>query len=64
MFDPATERKRQLECARLAADLVQMANETLNPDLKAHCLRMVQVWTDQVQQDHSDDGSATPILDD
>jgi hypothetical protein len=26
-----------------------MAGNTLNPDLKAHCLRMAQIWTDQIR---------------
>ena len=39
-----------LECLRLASDLIQMAGETLNPDLKAHCLRMAGVWTDQANR--------------
>jgi hypothetical protein len=41
------EQKRALECLRLASDLMQLSRETLNPNLKAHCLRMAAVWTDQ-----------------
>jgi hypothetical protein len=46
--DSINEQKRELECLRLASDLMQLSRETLNPDLKAHCLRMAGVWTDQV----------------
>lgn len=48
MADCKNERKRELECLRLASDLTQLASETLNPDLRAHCLRMARKWTDQV----------------
>ena len=48
MSDSNDERKRGLECLRLASDLMQLSRETLDPELKAHCLRMVGVWTDQV----------------
>jgi CheY-like chemotaxis protein len=50
MSDSENERKRELECLRLASDLAQLATETLNPDLKAHCHRMAIMWTDQVEQ--------------
>jgi hypothetical protein len=45
--DSNNEQKRALECLRLASDLMQLSRETLNPNLKAHCLRMAGVWTDQ-----------------
>jgi hypothetical protein len=51
MSDSERDRKRELECLRLASDLIQLATETLNPDLKAHCLRMAGVWTDQAKQE-------------
>jgi hypothetical protein len=41
------DRKRELECLRLASDLTRLATDTLNPDLKAHCLRMAKIWTEQ-----------------
>jgi hypothetical protein len=47
VFDSDVEQKRALECLRLASDLMQLSRETLNPNLKAHCLRMADVWTDQ-----------------
>jgi len=43
--DSESDPKSQLECLRLASDLIEMANQTLNPELKAHCLRMAAVWT-------------------
>lgn len=50
MYDSENDRKRQLECLRLASDLTQLATETLNLDLKAHCLRMAKIWTGQAEQ--------------
>ena len=41
-------RKRELECLRLASDLTQLA--ALRPDLKAHCIRMAGIWTDQAER--------------
>ena len=55
MSDSNYEQKRELECLRLASDLRQMSRETLNPNLKAHCLRMAGVWTDQVVLELTDD---------
>jgi hypothetical protein len=43
-------QQRELECLRLASDLRQFANETLDPVLKEHCLRMAQQWTDQAEE--------------
>jgi hypothetical protein len=48
--DSNIEQKRESECLRLASKLRQMSRETLNPNLKTHCLRMAGVWTDQVAQ--------------
>lgn len=45
--DPESERKCELECLRLASDLVEMAKDSLDADLKAHCLRMARWWRDQ-----------------
>jgi hypothetical protein len=39
--------KQELECQRLAADLRQLAKETVDPDLKAHCLRMAAQWSSE-----------------
>jgi hypothetical protein len=50
MYDSENDRKRQLECLRLASDLTQLATDTLNLDLKAHCLRMAKIWTGQAEQ--------------
>jgi hypothetical protein len=50
MFDPndrRDDRKRELECLRLASDLMQLAKATLDPDLKAHCLRIAKQWSDE-----------------
>ena len=45
MSDSETDSKRMLECLRLASDLKQLANDTLNPHLMAHCLRMAKQWS-------------------
>ena len=45
MFDWENDSKRMLECLRLASDLKQLADDTLNQDLKAHCLRMAKQWS-------------------
>ncbi len=47
MSNSDDEQKRALESLRLASDLMQLSRETLNPNLKAHCLRMAAVWTDR-----------------
>jgi hypothetical protein len=52
-------QKRALECLRLASDLMQLSRETLNPNLKAHCLRMADVWTDQAALGPTDDPART-----
>jgi hypothetical protein len=49
--DPEYERKRRLECLRLASDLMQLAKHDLEPALKAHCLRMANVWAAQAAED-------------
>jgi hypothetical protein len=49
MSDPNDRRddaKRRLECLRLASDFRQLARETLDPDMKAHCLQMAKQWSD------------------
>jgi hypothetical protein len=48
--DSNYDRKRGLECLRLASDLMQLATDTLNPHLKAHCLRMAKVWSDEAEK--------------
>jgi hypothetical protein len=45
MDDSENDSRFELECLRLASDLEQLANDTLNPDLKAHCLRMAKHWS-------------------
>jgi hypothetical protein len=50
MSDSENDRKRELECLRLASDLTQLATKTLNPDLKARCLRMAGTLTDQAER--------------
>jgi len=40
---------------RLASDLKEMARNTLNPDLEAHCLRMAQAWIEHTKLDPGKD---------
>lgn len=49
MSDSENERKRELECLRLASNLVNLAGSVSDPHLKAHCIRMAKVWTDQAE---------------
>lgn len=62
MSDSENDQKRELECLRLASDLTQLAKETLNPDLKAHCLRMAAVFTSQVHGSLEDECTAIRSL--
>ncbi len=48
--DSNYDRKRELECLRLASDLVQLAADTINPHLKAHCLRMAKAWSGEAEK--------------
>jgi len=50
MSDSESQRRRELECMRLASDLMQLAKDTLDPDLKAHCRRSAKIWSDQGDQ--------------
>lgn len=50
MADREHDRKRELECLRLASDLTRLASETLNVDLRAHCLRMASKWTEHAEK--------------
>lgn len=55
MSDSNNEQKRALEYLRLASDLMLLSRETLNPNLKVHCLRMADVWTDRAALGSTDD---------
>ena len=46
--------KRELECLRLASDLMQLASDSLNPLLKAHCLRMAKLWSREAENKPSE----------
>jgi hypothetical protein len=50
MSESETDRKRELACLRLASELTQLATELPDRDLKARCLRMAGLWTDQAEQ--------------
>jgi hypothetical protein len=50
MFPSNDDRKRELECLRLASELVRLASDTVNSDLKAHCLRMAKMWSREAEK--------------
>jgi hypothetical protein len=60
--DSNNEQNRALECLRLASDLIQLSSETLAPNLKAHFLRMADVWTDQAALEPTDDPAPPKYL--
>lgn len=45
MSNADEELKRDLECLRLASDFLQLSRDTLNPQLRAHFIRMADYWT-------------------
>ena len=47
--------KLELERLRLASDLRQLAKETLDPDLREHCLRMAEQWSGEADEPAEDD---------
>jgi hypothetical protein len=55
MSDAENDSKFELELLRLASDLRQLAKETLDPDLKEHCLRMAKQWSGEVDEPVRDD---------
>jgi hypothetical protein len=48
--DSDYDRKGDLECLRLASDLMQLAAETSNPHLKGHWLWMARVWSGKAEK--------------
>ena len=49
------DSKLELERLRLASDLRQLAKETLDPDLRDHCLRMAEQWSGEADEPVEDD---------
>ena len=47
------ERRRQLECLRVACDLAQLAKDSLDSDMRADLQRMADVWTVQALEEPS-----------
>ena len=60
--DSKNQRKRELECLRLASDLRQLGRDTLNPDLRAHCVRMAKLWSDQADRGSLGNSSVQSVL--
>jgi hypothetical protein len=50
MSGSENDSKLELECQRLASDLKQLGNQTLNPILKAHCLWMAKQWAGEADE--------------
>ncbi len=38
-------RQLDLECLRLASDCMQLADDVLSPELRAHLIEMARQWT-------------------
>jgi hypothetical protein len=45
------ELKLDLECLRLASDLMQLSRDSLNPDLQSHCIQMAEYWSQRANRD-------------
>jgi hypothetical protein len=52
--DRRDDQKRELECLRLASDLRQLAKETLDRKLRAHCLQMAKHWSGEADEPAKD----------
>jgi hypothetical protein len=59
--NPDLERKRQLDCLRLASDFAQLAKNTSEPALKARCLRMADVWLELAESCSSEEAAIVPF---
>ena len=55
MPDSEDDNKFELERLRVASDLRQLAKETPNQDLKEHCLRIAEQWSDEAEELAQDD---------
>jgi hypothetical protein len=62
MSTSENDSKFELECLRLASDLKQLAKETLDPDLKAHCLWMARQWSGEADEPAQDDSEVDKDL--
>jgi hypothetical protein len=51
VFNTSEDVARDLECLRLASDLMQMSRDTLNSELQAHCIQMAKYWSDQADRE-------------
>jgi hypothetical protein len=60
--DLRNDLKRELECLRLASDFRQLAEDTLDPELRAHCLRMARQWSDRADEPTGDDAGVDKSL--
>jgi len=45
MSQSTSLRKQELECLRLEADCLQLANAVDSPSLKSHFIRMAKEWS-------------------
>jgi hypothetical protein len=46
----ANDLKHDLECLRLASDLMQLFRDTQNAELQAHCVQMAAYWADSADR--------------
>ena len=45
MSEPVNWRKHELECVRLAANCMQLADDVHSPALQSHFVRMAREWS-------------------
>jgi hypothetical protein len=55
MSKPDNQRKRDLECLRLAADCRQLASDVDSPALQMRFRRMAKVWTSLTEREPARD---------
>jgi hypothetical protein len=59
----ADDLKHDLECLRLASDLMQLFRDTRNAELRAHCVRMAAYWADRANGSRTDGPPSPDNLD-
>jgi hypothetical protein len=62
LSDSQNERRRGLECLRLASDLTKLARDAPKPGLRVQWARMAKYWSDQANQPDGEVSDAEPAL--
>jgi hypothetical protein len=63
MSEDDDEMKRDLECLRLASDFMRLSRDTLNAELRVHCVRLAEYWSDQANSDPVEDATSPKDMD-